>query len=128
MVIELTFSVLGTIKRLDRDQLTKSQRILYVIHSFLLFADQDTHHARFWDHQADRLTKSQRFLVCARLRPSFFHDLLNRGKLLVIVVRAIRWTEFSQIFADKAFLDVGEGVFGVFMISDFASTYLSASL
>ena len=30
--------------------------------------------------------------------------------------------------ADKGFLDVEEGVFGIFMISDFASAYLSAYL
>ena len=49
------------------------------------------------------------------------------SELSVIVGTSHSWTEFSRFFAhaDKGFLDVEEGVFGVFMISDPLSRPLS---
>ena len=53
--------------------------------------------------------------------------MLGQSKLPVIESSVNRvFTIFAH--ADKRFLDVEEGVFGDFMISDFASGSLSASL
>ena len=64
--------------------------------------------------------------LCRNQRLSVWAEL---SKLSVIVEILLSEIMFSQYFAhaDKGFLDVEEGFFGVFMVSNFASAYLSAS-